>query len=89
MAGKFGSFCTVALILVFCSVVVFGRHSSFRAGRDHQGVVDRLSLRMIKHSGPSQSGGGHKSRHARILVRAEDSGPSPGEGHKIYTRIHQ
>lgn len=102
MAGNLGSFCAVVLILVFCSVAVFGRQprplmnsstsklgSSLRAGISWEGVGDRLSLPMMKHSGPSKRDGGHKSRLARILVRIEDSGPSPGDGHKHHSRKHQ
>ncbi|KAF3435478.1 hypothetical protein FNV43_RR22567 [Rhamnella rubrinervis] len=43
------------------------------------------ALGTMKHSGPSRGGEGHRSRklQARILVRTRDSGPSPGQGHKV------
>ncbi|KDP45904.1 hypothetical protein JCGZ_15464 [Jatropha curcas] len=43
---------------------------------------NRLSLRGIKHSGPSPGGRGHRTRKLQISGRRRDSsGPTPGQGH--------
>jgi hypothetical protein len=65
--------------------------SSFRGSME--GPVGRLSLRyrMIKHPGPSQRGEGHKSRKGRNLLLhniKKDSGPSRGDGHENFSRMH-
>lgn len=57
--------------------------------------MDGLSFGMVKSSGPSKGGGGHKARTStrdRILLVQygikDNSGPSPGTGHQYGNGIH-
>ncbi|PQP91771.1 hypothetical protein Pyn_06257 [Prunus yedoensis var. nudiflora] len=52
-----------------------------------RGTMEGLSVGMMKSSGPSKGGGGHRGRlHSRILPDQikDKSGPSPGVGHACY-----
>lgn len=55
--------------------------------------MDGLSFGMVKSSGPSKGGGGHRARSStRILLVQnsikDNSGPSPGIGHQYGNGIH-
>ncbi|KAB2633886.1 hypothetical protein D8674_038253 [Pyrus ussuriensis x Pyrus communis] len=84
MAGKresqnFG----VIVLLLLLSFNLLGLMEARRL-TDHTGITVRLSVGMMKYSGPSKGGGGHRGRlHARIIPNQikDNSGPSPGVGH--------
>ncbi|PRQ22875.1 hypothetical protein RchiOBHm_Chr6g0255011 [Rosa chinensis] len=59
--------------------------------RSYRGM-DGLPFGMVKRSGPSEGGGGHRRRAARVLLVQhgikDNSGPSPGVGHQNGNGIH-
>jgi hypothetical protein len=96
MGGKLRSFNVGAIVLLLFMFGTTQAHdplnlvkldSSFKGSMEDISV-DRLPLPiLIKHAGPSQ----HKSGKGRNLLRQDikkDSGPSPGEGHEHFSRMH-
>ncbi|TQD95403.1 hypothetical protein C1H46_018961 [Malus baccata] len=81
MAGKRESqdLGVIVLLLLLLSFNLLGMEA--RRLTDHIGITVGLSVGMMKYSGPSKGGGGHRGRlHARIILNQikDNSGPSPG-----------
>ncbi|KAM1002907.1 hypothetical protein FF1_003240 [Malus domestica] len=85
MDGKRGTqdFGVIVLLLLLLSFNLLGLMEARRL-TDHTGITVGLSVGMMKYSGPSKGGGGHRGRlPVRITLNQikDKSGPSPGVGH--------
>ncbi|EEF43598.1 conserved hypothetical protein [Ricinus communis] len=90
---------SAALLLLFLwSLILFKSSEAHQlklaatATTSLKGVQDspsRLTIRSIKHSGPSPSGPGHRSTNVPFSRPTRDrSGPSPGIGHGYFRGMH-
>lgn len=80
------SFRGLRLVLILLLVLSFSLVGLMEARplTKERGTMEGLSVGMMKSSGPSKGGGGHRGRvHTRILPDQikDKSGPSPGVGH--------
>lgn len=86
---RFGAHLLLFLLLVLSFSLL---RVEARPLRSYRGM-DGLAFGMVKSSGPSKGGGGHRARTARILQVQhgikDNSGPSPGVGHLYDNGIHR
>lgn len=80
------SFRGLRLVLILLLVLSFSLVGLMEARplTKERGTMEGLSVGMMKSSGPSKGGVGHRGRvHTRILPDQikDKSGPSPGVGH--------